>query len=323
MPRKSQYHFDPQSLTFRKTKRTFKHRLRKISQTVGFGIALAACFCTAFVLLVDSPKERKLKRENHQYKMELEHLNKRVELISDVLEDVERRDDNVYRLIFSTEPIPRSIRRAGFGHIERNLTLEDFDCNKSILSTAGKIDTLTTRLYIQSKSLDSLFHMAKTQTEKLANTPAIFPINKKSGAIISGFGNRYHPILRYTRLHTGIDIAAPIGTPVFATAPGVVRSSGKNYAGYGICVEIDHGFSYQTLYAHLSKSRVRVGQKIKRGEIIGEVGNTGLSAAPHLHYEVLINGKPVNPIYFFFNDFNIEEYEKIIERASEKNQCLS
>lgn len=323
MARKSQYHFDPQSLTFRKSKQTVRHRLKKVSQTVGFGIALAVCFCTAFVVLVDSPKEKQLKKENYQYKMELEQLNNRIDLISAVLEDVERRDDNIYRLIFSTEPIPQSIRRAGFGDVETSLKHQNFDCNKSILSTARKIDTLSTRLYIQSKSLDSLFQMAKSQTERLANTPAIFPINKGVGAIISGFGNRYHPILRYTRPHSGIDIAAPVGTPIFATAPGVVKSSGKNYTGYGICIEIDHGFSYQTLYAHLSESRVRVGQKVKRGEIIGKVGNSGLSAAPHLHYEVLMNGKPVNPIYFFFNDFNIEEYEKIIERASEENQCLS
>lgn len=323
MAKKFQYHFDAQSLTFKKAKRTLKHRLKQVSLNVAFSVALAACFCVAFVLLADSPKEKKLKRENDLYETELAHLNKRINLLSKVLEDIEHRDDNVYRLIFSSEPIPHAIRRSGLKEDQRYTTLQGYVCGQNILSTSKKIDTLSTRLYIQSKSIDSLFHLAKNRKELLAATPAIFPLNKETGAIISGFGERYHSILRYTRPHLGIDIAAAIGTPVFATAPGIVESTGRNYAGYGISIEIDHGFSYKTRYAHLSKSNVRVGQKVKRGEIIGMVGNTGLSAAPHLHYEVMVNGKHVNPIYFFFNDFTPSEYEKVIEQASEENQCLS
>jgi murein DD-endopeptidase MepM/ murein hydrolase activator NlpD len=246
-----------------------------------------------------------------------------VDLLFSVLEDMEHRDDQIYRVIFEAEPIPRSIRDAAIGGSDRYEQFEGFNNSKIIKATAERIDQLSSKLYVQSISYDEVFQMAKDKADMLAAIPAIVPIEKGTQRLVSGFGPRIHPIYKTLRPHTGVDFTAPTGTPIYAPGNGVVTTVERNRHGYGLMVIIDHGYGYETLYAHLSKFNVRVGQEVKRGEVIGFVGNTGVSTAPHLHYEVIRHGNKVNPINYFFNDLTPEEFEYIIEVASRVNQSLS
>ena len=324
--RKYEYKLDPTTLSYVKVTIGIKERLKEVSFGLAFGIVSAVVITILSHKIIDSPKEKALKREITQYKHQINILNKRTEQMSEVLEDIENRDDNIYRTIFEAEPISKNIRRSGIGGVERYNDLKGYDNSQAIISLTKKIDDLSKRLYIQSKSFDDVYKMAKTKTERMTSLPAIMPLNKKNSRIVSGFGMRYHPILHYRRMHTGIDLVAKKGTPVYATGNGKIEVAGKGgnrYSGYGIVIVLNHGYGYKTLYAHLSEVNVTAGQTVKRGEKIGEVGSTGLSQAPHLHYEVIQNGKKVNPVYYFFNDLSIEEYESVIEEANAENQCLS
>jgi len=287
---------------------------------------MGAVFSAAVMLVAynffDSPKEKQLRREVEQYKLEYEILNSRLDNVQAVLKDVENRDDNIYRVIFEAEPIPNEVRNAGIGGADRYEKLKGYDNSDLIIETTQKMDKISRKLYVQSKSFDEVFKMAKSKEKLMLNLPAILPLPKNKGQIISGFGLRFHPILKYRRMHTGIDIAAPKGTPIYATGDGVIAKSGRE-SGYGLTCIINHGFGYQTLYGHMSSIRVREGQKVKRGEVIGYVGSTGLSKAPHVHYEVILNGNKVNPVFFFYNDLSPDEYENVIDKANEENQCLS
>lgn len=206
------------------------------------------------------------------------------------------------------------------------LLTDNTDVDPLLRSTTARLDTLCNRLYVQSLSMDEVYEMARNKQERMASMPAIMPVKKTDCKVVSGFGYRYHPILRYMRMHTGIDLSARTGTPVYATGDGVVEEAGsgaEGFSGYGTVCVIDHGFGFKTLYAHLGKVTVRKGQKVRRGEQIGTLGSSGLSQGPHVHYEVIQNNKKVNPVYFFFNDLSPEEYEQVIELANQENQCLS
>lgn len=322
MPRKIKYHFNVHSLSIEKVRVTLGDRLKKILSIVAFGSVFSALVLIIAYNFFNSPKEKMLQREIEQYKYQFEIMSDKLNNITAVLKDIENRDDNIYRVIFEAEPIPSTIRNAGIGGANRYEELEKLSNSERIIETAKKIDKISRQLYVQSKSFDDVFRMAKSKEDMMLHLPAILPMPKNKGQIISGFGLRFHPILKYRRMHTGIDIAAPKGTPIYATGDGTVVDAGRE-SGYGITCQINHGYGYQTLYGHLSKLNVKPGQKIKRGEIIGFVGNTGLSMAPHVHYEVILNGQKVNPVYFFYNDLSPSEYEEVIEKANEENQCLS
>ena len=300
-----------------------KDRLKKISFTVAFGLVLGVVFTLIGFQLIDSPKERMMKQEIADYKREIKQMNLKMDRAESVLNDLERRDVNIYRTIFEVNPIHVRNHAETLGSWD---TMK-FESSKTQLAyTKDRIENLNTRLYKQSVSYDQVYEMAKTQKNRLMAMPAIMPIAKGQCELVSGFGTRYHPILRYSRPHTGVDLAARIGTPIYATADGVVTESGRNAksrGGYGVVCVIKHGYGYQTLYAHMKDTKVKVGQKVKRGELIGWVGNTGLSSGSHLHYEVLLNGKHVNPVYYFFSDLTPSEFEEILEVASQENQCLS
>lgn len=324
--KKNKYKINPHTLAYEKVRVGFKERFKEVSFGVAFGVVVAVILTIVGYKTIDSPKERALRREISQYKYQLDLLNKRTNQMAEVLEDIENRDDNIYRTIFEAEPIDKNIRNSGIGGVERYNELKGYDNSEAIIVLTKKVDELSKRLYVQSKSFDEVYSMAVNKNERLNAIPAIMPLSKKSSRIVSGFGLRFHPILHYRRMHTGIDLVAKKGTPVYATGDAVVEVAGKggsSYSGYGIVIMLNHGFGYKTLYAHLSKVNVKNGQKVKRGEKIGEVGSTGLSQAPHLHYEVVQNGKKVNPVYYFFNDLSIEEYEQVIEQANAENQCLS
>jgi len=272
---------------------------------------------------IDSPKEKLLKKENSQLKSQYELLDKRMDQVTSVMNDIQRRDDEIYRIIFEAEPIAKEIREAGFGGVNRYKKLEGSKNSQLIIESAEKLDQITKQLYIQSKSFDEVHDMAVRKEEMLASIPAIQPVsNKDLKRMASGYGMRVHPIYKRRKMHSGMDFSAVKGTEIYATGQGKVVHVEKSRRGYGNHVIIDHGYGYKTLYAHMSKFNVRRGQEVKRGQVIGFVGNTGTSVAPHLHYEVIKNGQKVNPINFYFNDLSPEEYEQMIEFASQPTQSF-
>ncbi len=320
---KVQYRLNTSSLAVERVRKTFWDWLK-----IAMRYALAGLIFSVIVLFVgftffDSPKERILKREVEQFRLQYEIISDRLDMLSSVLDDIQERDDHIYRVIFEAEPIPRTVREAAFGGIDRYAHLAGYQNSELISHTMRRVDQLASQLYIQSKSYDEVFEMALNKADMLASIPAIIPISRGTDRLISGYGMRIHPIYKTMRMHAGVDFTAPPGTPIYATGNGeVVRVERNNY-GYGRMVVIDHGYGYQTLYAHMSEFNVRRGQKVQRGEIIGKVGNTGTSTAPHLHYEIHRNGRAVNPVHYFYNDLTPEEFEIIIERASRVNQSLS
>jgi len=320
---KTKYHFNLKTLHFEEIKISVRKKILKFISIFTSGMVISAViFIIIFGFFIQSPKERILKRENEQYKLQLEIMNNRLNQMDAVLADVQNRDDNIYRSIFEAEPIPLNVRKAGYGGEDKYAKFNNFDNTELLKSTAKKLDVISRQLYIQSKSFDEIIKLAKSKEIMLSCIPAIQPVSKTKSNIISGFGYRVHPIYKTLRMHTGIDFSAKTGTPIYATGDGkIVSLKGAN--GYGIVCVINHGFGYQSLYGHMSKMIVKVGDKVKRGQVIGYVGSTGLSVAPHCHYEIIKNGKKINPVNYFFNDLTPDEYQKVIEQASKQNQSLS
>ncbi len=323
---KHTYRFNPHTLRYEKVLVTLRDRVKRISFSVLFGVVLGVVVVVVTLQFMEAPRERALRREVAQYKRQLRVLGDRVERAEAVLTDLEERDDVLYRTIFESEPVSEATRRSGIGGVERYAEFDKMENGALLKQTTMKVDDLTKRLYVESKSLDEVYEMARTKNERLASMPAIMPVAKNQCKVVSGFGMRFHPILRYRRLHSGIDLTARPGTPIYATGDGVVRVAGRNpqgMAGYGVVTLIDHGFGIQTLYAHMQNTKVRVGQKVKRGEQIGTVGSSGMSSGSHLHYEVIINGKKVDPVYYFGGDLTPQEYEDVLELARQENQSMS
>ncbi len=323
MGKRTKYHFDPLHLKFYKVSPSFKQKFLKAFSFFVSVLVFSAVVTVIAFSTINSPKEKMLKREIEQYKLQYEILNERLDKVSAVLKDMEVRDDNIYRVIFESDPIPNAIRKAGYGGAERYSKLEGYNNSEIITGTTKKLDRLSKELYVQSKSFDEIFNLAKNKKEMLSNMPAIIPVSKNKGHIASGFGYRIHPIYKVMRMHEGIDITARIGTPIYATGDGTVIKNDFKVSGMGITCIIDHGYGYKTIYGHMSKLKVRPGQKVKRGAVIGYIGNTGLSIGPHVHYEVLKNNRNVNPVNYFYNDLTPEEYQKVIEESSKINQALS
>lgn len=320
---KIKYHFNAKTLSFEELKDSVKHKLFKFFSILTSGMVLSAAIMLVIYSFIDSPKERLLKRENEKLKLEYSLVNGKMEQISAILKDLQNRDDNIYRTIFEAEPIPSNVRKAGIGGSERYKDLKGYDNEALMENTRRKLDVISRQLYVQSKSFDEIIMMAKDKEKMLISIPAIQPVKKNQSTIVSGFGYRIHPIYKTLRMHTGIDFAAKKGTPVYATGDGVVIDPKGNESGYGIVCIINHGYGFQSLYGHLSKMFVKPGDVVKRGQLIGLVGSTGLSVAPHCHYEIIKNGVKINPINFFYNDLTPAEYEKVIEQASKPSQSLS
>lgn len=321
---KVKYYYDSETLSY-----------RKIEPKKGKNFALATLFvlgiiAMSFVLVliylnipnVETPKEKAYKREIENMKFQYEILNKRMEDVVDVLRNVEERDNNIYRVYFEANPISEEQRKSGFGGINRYKNLEGYENSDIIKETTKNLDQLSKRLVIQSKSLDEIANLAINKEALLASIPAIQPVkNDDLKRMASGFGIRMHPILKQRKMHNGMDFSAPSSTEVFATGNAIVKKAQLS-TGYGNLIILDHGFGYETYYAHLNEFNVRPGQKVKRGEIIGYVGNSGLSTAPHLHYEVHKNGRVVNPINFYHGDLTAEEYDIMLNQSALENQSL-
>ena len=283
----------------------------------------AAIMLIAFFNFFDSPKEKILIRELDNMALQYELMNEKLSQVSAVLDNVQDRDDNIYRVIFEADPIPSSIRKAGIGGVNRYEKLEGYNNSELIISTAQKLDQISKQLYIQSKSFDEVIEMATKKSDMLASIPAIQPVtNKELKRLSSGYGRRIDPYYKKPKFHYGVDFSAPQGTPIYATGNGTVKKTKKSRRGFGNHIVIDHGYGYESLYAHMQKYTVRRGQKVKRGDLIGYVGNSGKSTAPHLHYEVHKNGTKVNPAYYFHNDLTPEEFDRMLELAAQENQSF-
>ena len=320
---KTKYTFNTKTLTYEEHKLTFGQKLLKFLFFLFASLAFALVIIFISYTFLESPKERMLEREIAQYKLQFHIMNDRLNQMQKLMDELSDRDDNIYRVIFEAEPIPKSIRKAGYGGIDRYAKLEGYQNTELLKETAKKLDKIASQVYVQSKSFDEVYKLALDKEKMLASIPAIQPVsNKELKRLSSFYGYRPDPIYKVKKFHSGVDFSAPQGTPVYATGDGVVKKVKRSRRGYGNTIEIDHGYGYSTFYAHLKEFKVKRGQKLKRGELIGTVGNTGKSTAPHLHYEVRKNAHTVNPIYYFFNDLSPEEFETIIDRSKIPSQSL-
>ncbi len=323
--RKLKYYYDTETLSYRKIEPKKRKYLGLTLLFILGSIALSVLLLLLYLNIpgLETPKEKAYKRELEQMKFQYEIINRQMDEIQTVLKDVEERDNKIYRVYFEADPISDEQRKSGSGGVNRYKDLEGYDNSDVIINTQKRLDQLKKRVIVQSKSLDEIAEFALSKEEFLASLPAIQPVqNDDLKRLASGYGMRMHPIYKIRKFHKGMDFSAPEGTPVFATGNARVKTVKRSRRGYGNHVVLDHGFNYETLYAHMSKIAVFPGQKVKRGEIIGYVGNSGTSTAPHLHYEVIKDGKYVNPINFYYNDLEPEDYETMVNNSALENQSL-
>lgn len=321
---KIRYKYNPDSLSYVKVEKGMKYYLSRVSIHILFSAVLGVAFFVGYTYILDSPREKRFKRENQQLLTQYEFMNKKLDQIENILNDLQMRDENIYRVIFEADSIPNSIRKAGFGGVNRYEHLEGMANEELVVNTAKRLDVAMKQLYVQSKSFDEIIGLAKRKDELLRCIPAIMPIsNRDLTRTASGWGWRIHPIYKIKKFHEGMDFTASIGTEIYATGDGVVSDVESASSGYGRHIVIDHGFGYKSLYAHLSAFKVKPGQRVKRGDVIGLVGNTGTSTAPHLHYEVHLRNKKVNPqFYYFQEDLTAEEYDRMIQISANSNQTF-
>ena len=320
---KVKYYYDKKSLSYKEINLTLKQKIQNLLVYILSASIITSLSFFIFYSFFDSPKEKKLKSEINFLTSNYQKFESKLLDIETVLDDIQKRDDNIYREIFEANPIPTEIRKAGFGGVNKYKYLEGFSNTELLKELDNKFDILKKQLYVQSKSFDQIIELTKDKNKMLSSIPAIQPLsNKDLSRMASGFGYRIDPIYKTRKFHAGMDFSAKTGTPIYATGDGKVFKVSKSKRGYGNHVVIDHGYGYKTLSAHMSKTAVKRNQKVSRGDVIGFVGNTGKSVAPHLHYEVHKDGKKINPVNFYYNDLNAEEYERMIEISSRSNQSF-
>ena len=322
---KVKYYYDSENLAYRKI---ITRKRKKFAVVLLFLVASALFGFLAFVILLntpffETPKDRLQAREIENLKLHYAILNKKMDQVDNVVDALKDRDNNLYRVYFNTSAISDEERKAIFGGVDRYKELEGFDNSQLVLNTTKRVDVITKELAVQSKSLDYILKLAKAKNNLLSAIPAIQPVrNENLKRMASGFGYRTDPFTKARKMHEGMDFAAKIGTPIFATGDGVIARADNTVSGFGNHILIRHGFGYETLYGHLSKYKSRAGQRVKRGDIIGYVGSTGRSEGPHLHYEVHKNGKVVNPLNFYYGNISAVEYVAISQLANQENQSL-
>lgn len=317
------YKYNPKTLNYEKVKPRAKDYLITISVYSFIVAAVAFISVAVFSTFVDNPKEKALRLDLEFANHQIAQMSAELDTLETLASDLQRKDDDIYRSIFGAEPYPEHLRHRGIGGVDRYKNLGGYESSEQIVETKKRISRLQRSLIAQSKSIEEIFSLAEKNNEMLSSIPAIQPINNTDLArVASGYGYRIHPIYKIRKLHTGMDFSASTGTEIYATGDGVVVNVEKKNRGYGYHVIIKHGFGYQTLYGHMSKILVRKGQKVMRGEVIGLVGNTGTSVAPHLHYEVHKEGKAVNPANYYFNDLTPDQYEELLEKSKVANQSF-
>lgn len=320
---KAKYKFNPETLSYIKVEHNFKARLSRLLVLFSVSLVMSVIMVMVFLQFYETPKTRSLKRENQRLATQYDLMYKNLGDVEKVLTDLQERDDNLYRVIFEADPIPNSVRKAGFGGINKYAQLESLDNSELVIKTARKLDIISKQAYVQSKSYDELVKLAMNKEKMLASIPAVMPVsNKDLKRTASGWGFRIDPVYKIRRFHYGMDFSAPIGTEVYSTGDGVIKEVKTSRSGFGRWIVVDHGFGYETLYGHLNEFNVKVGDKVKRGSVIGYVGNAGKSTGPHLHYEVHKNGKPINPQFYYFKDLTPEEYDRMVALSANTGQSM-
>lgn len=320
---RKKYIYNPQTLDYEEYKPSLGKRVRNFCLFVFVAGLIGIVSMTIIENKIGSPKERMQAREIEFLQFQYEVLNNKIGKIDHVLGEMQDRDDNIYRMIFESDPIPSSVREAGYGGADRYSTLDGYENSDIVKATAKKIDILESQMNVQAKSFDEVYEMAANKADMLRCIPAIMPVKDvELQRISSYYGHRTDPFYKIQKFHGGIDFAAPVGTKIYCTGDGVVEQVALGNSGYGNFIIVNHGYGYKTRYAHLKKALVKKGQKVSRGENIALMGNTGKSTAPHLHYEVIKNDKPINPVDFFFNDLTPEEYEQIVELSEKPSMTM-
>lgn len=320
---KVKYYYDPETLSYRKIELRKRDKFKKTLVFLASSLLFAGLIVLLSFQFIESPTQKAQKRELENMKLRYGLLDKKITQAQTVLEGLQERDNNIYRIYFEANPIPLEQRMAGFGGVNRYKSLEGFENSDMIIEATKNMDILAKQLYVQSKSLDEIINMAEDKEKLLAAIPAIQPVKKEDlKRMASGFGWRSDPFTKARKMHKGMDFTAPTGTPIYATGNGVVTRADSNSSGFGNHIRIDHGFGYLTLYAHLSKYNVKKGQRVKRGDLIGFVGNTGRSQGPHLHYEVHKDGKAINPINFYYGNLSPEEFKAMLKAANQEGQSF-
>jgi murein DD-endopeptidase MepM/ murein hydrolase activator NlpD len=322
---KTLYYFDPSTSQYKRAEITIAKKAFNVSRIAFISSALAAAMVVGYSSYFELPREIILKKDIADLEDNFKKIDTELGSLNDAISAIEQRDDNVYRAVMGAEPLDHAVREGGIGGTDRYQDLHNKKVKDGELFVKifARINKVRRKVYIESVSQDQLMDISDERQKQLAAIPAIQPLsNKRLTALASGFGLRMHPVYKVIKMHTGIDFSSPIGTPVYATADGVVIAADTAVRGYGRIMIIDHGYGYQTRYAHLSQFKARVGEHVKRGVPIAYSGNSGVSTAPHLHYEVLLKGTQIDPVHYFFNDLSPADYEKIVELASVENQSL-
>ena len=320
--RKVYYIYNPRTQTYDRIYPTIRQRLMSHLRRLFIGMGLGAACFIAPLIIFGSPSEKELRKENSRLQAQYNVLSHRMDEAMGVLQDIQQRDDNLYRVIFQADPISPDVRQASYGGTNRYEPLMDMADAELVVNTTQKLDVLYRQLYLQSRSFDEVVEMCRQHDEMLRCIPAIQPVsNKDLKQTASGYGTRVDPIYGTTRFHAGMDFSANPGTDVYATGDGTVVKMGWQ-TGYGNVIIIDHGFGYETWYAHLQEFRTKLGKKVVRGEVIGGVGSTGKSTGPHLHYEVHVKGQVVNPVNYYFMDLNAEDYDRMIQLAANHGKMM-
>ena len=314
----SRYRLDPETLQLERVEQGFRYWLRRSGRYLFGGIV----FFFMYSIFFPSPRESALKLQNRNLQSQLDVMGRQVDQMQVVITDLSQRDDNLYRAILGADPIPQSTRLGATRQISYYDSLARMSNLQLVADLQRKVDVLEKELYVQARSYDEILQLAKTQEVRMENIPAIQPVlNENLKHMASGYGWRIDPVYHVRRFHQGMDFSAPVGTDIFATGNGTVTYSGWRQ-GYGETVEVDHGFNYSTRYAHCSKRLVHVGQKVKRGDVIALVGNTGKSTGPHVHYEVHYHGQPIDPRNFYFYDLSPEDYDRMVQLSSNMGNMM-
>ena len=322
---KVKYYYDPETLSYRPIPLTNKRRISNILlfllTSFVFGVSILLILMNSN--WINTPAEMAQRRALQNYELQFDILNKKLTQLETVLQNVEDRDNNLYRVYFDASPIPEEQRKAGYGGINRYRDLEGYDNSELIINTTKRLDILSKQTVVQSRSLDEIERLAADKAALIEAIPSIQPIkNKDLIRLASGYGYRSDPFTKKRRFHWGMDFTTKKGVPIYATGNGVVNRADNGAPGYGNHIRIDHGFGYVSLYAHLSKYKVRRGQKVKRGDIIGYVGSTGRSIGPHLHYEIFKDNKRINPLNFYYGNLSQKEFDVLVNQAKQENQSM-
>ena len=317
------YKYNPNTLNYERINLTIWDKFKRLSYYLIASVVVSVLILSFSFYNIKSFIQKEAAKENQSLRQEISVFNKDLNLILEVLNDIQNKDDNIYRAIFEADPYPDHKRKLGTGgNPIKFKKYENIEYGELVVEIVQKLELIEKKLSSQSKSFDEVFEITKEKQKMLKAIPSIQPINNRDlTRIASGFGMRMHPIYKILKMHKGMDFTAPIGTEIYATGDGVIEKVGWT-GGYGKTILINHGYGYKTRYAHCSKFKCKKGQKVKRGDHIGYVGNTGQSTGPHLHYEVFKNNRQINPVNFFFNDLSPEEYDKVIEISSRPTQSL-